>query len=212
MRITSSIDSELCDFLRIKGFKQRGNVFLRIHGDGVLQCIFSEKTPRTKFSENFTEISKPVSVSIRSIFEPNVFGDVRIYRGALTYPYSLSDFCSESDQVYSYYKLLSNCCVPTLDKVSTQASLYELIYRLDKTCYNEIRWYMEMLTIPSLMYLKEYSTAKKVCERVLSCNSNLSHVVQMYKLLLVADGNKIQNFLNQVRLNNLSTYQQLRFR
>ena len=211
MQNTSSLDSRVSNYLREKGFKQKGNVFLRIHGDGVLQCIYSETSSYYNTPVKSMTIPKPLSIAVRSIFEPNVFSDIKIYRGALTYPYSLVDFGIEQEQFGSPYKLLTDCCMPILEETNTQESFYKLLYMLDTTCYNEVRWYMEMLTIPSLIYVGKYANAKEACERVLSHNSNLSHVVRMYKLLLGADDNQIRNFLDQVRLSNLLVYQKLRF-
>lgn len=207
MRFTIAIAPNIVSKLRERNFKRKGNVFLRIMGDGVLQCVFASREPFPT-----STMYDSLSISVRSIYEPEVFGDVGIYRGALTYPYSLTDFNLEKECARSTDDLLVRCCLPMLDDTISQDRFCKLIYSLDMACYNQVRWYMEMLMIPAFMRLGKDKHALDCCNRVLLQNGSLPHVAHMKKLLLQNDPCEIKQFLTQTRMRNMEIYNQLRFR
>ncbi len=207
MRLTTAIAPNIVRKLRERNFKRKGNVFLRIMGDGVLQCVFASKEPfPTSTTNDF------LSISVRSIYEPEVFGDVGIYRGALTYPYSLTDFNLEKKPTGSTEELLIRYCLPKLDDTISQDRFCNLLYSLDMACYNQVRWYMEMLMIPAFMRLGKNECALECCDHVLLQNSSLPHVTHMKKLLLQNDAREIKQFLTQTRIRNMEIYNQLGLR
>ena len=85
--------SDLLDYLTVSGFKRRRNVFLRLHGEGILQSIYTVYNPSKKNGD--------IAVAVRSIYEPEVFGAIKVYQGALTYPYDLDEFCRNEEEKIS---------------------------------------------------------------------------------------------------------------
>lgn len=202
MRFTNSLDANIVALLQSMGFKRKGNVFLRILGDGILQCIFS---PRGALA---TE--RGLCISVRSIYEPDVFGDISIYRGALTYPYELCDFNIDKIEYPSDYDLLEHACISRLNETNTQESFCKLISLLDSERFGFVRWYMEMISIPSLMMLEQYELALQKCDIVLSHNDDLRMVLQVKEVLSTGDKEVIKAYLLEAKSKNLSNYASLK--
>ena len=207
MRHTVAIAPTLANILRENNFKRKGNVFLRITGDGILQCIFASKD-----SSLISDVHSSLSVSVRSIYEPEVFGDVKIYRGALTYPYSLFDFRRNEGFIDSAEELLTRCCLPRLDQTMSQESFCDLLYSMDMKCFGEVRWYIKMLMIPALMRTGNHELALEYCDYVLLHNSALPRVIHMKKLLLQEDASVVEMYLKHTQLRNWEVYNHLKFR
>lgn len=212
MNFTSALDDRTAYLLQIENFKRKKNVYLRIYGDGILQCVFAVREPHTRSLQWNIRNEQEINVSIRSLYEPDVFGDTRIYRGALTYPYDVRDFNLKKTVYPSSVELFAEECLPKLNKTATQQGLCELITQLDLGRYGTIRWYMDMLTIPALMAMEEYAFALQKCENALTRNSALPYVLQMRELLLRGDSGLINNYLAEQREKNMATYSSLNFR
>lgn len=204
MRFIYTLDPDIVDLLKSEGFKRKGNVFLRIHGDGILQCVFLTRGSVAKDCS--------YSISLRSIYEPDVFGDVSVYRGALTYPYELNDFNIEKSGYHSNYELMKHACISKLNDANSQESFCKLIFLLDTTRFGYVRWYMEMLVIPSLVALGKFELSNQKCDMVLSHNDGLAGVLQMKELLATGNSELIHSFLTQVKSNNLRQYMSLKFK
>lgn len=198
MRFVCKLDSNTIGCLKAAGFKQKRNVFLRIHGDGVLQCVFLPRGSRAGGSN--------LAIAVRSIYEPDVFGDVSVYQGALTYPYDLDDFNIEKNAYSSQCDLLQRECIAKLDKTDTQESFCELITLLDTQRYGSVRWYMEMISLPSLMAQGQYAVALQKCDMVLAHNEELTEVIKMKSLLLTGDTTLIGSYLQEAKARNLHQY------
>ena len=207
MRHTAAIAPALAKILRENNFKRKGNVFLRITGDGILQCIFASKEPFL-----ISDLHSSLSVSVHSIYEPEVFGDVKIYRGALTYPYSLSDFQRNEGFIESTEELLTTCCLPRLDQTISQEFFCDLLYSMDMKCFDEVRWYIKMLMIPALMRTGNHKLALEYCDYVLLYNNALPHVIYMKKLLLQEDASVVEMYLKYTQQRNWEVYNHLKFR
>lgn len=204
MRFANALDINIATLLRSIGFKRKGNVYLRIYGDGILQCIFLSRESSARNSN--------LSIAIRSIYEPEVFGDVSVYRGALTYPYELSDFNIDKVIYPSDYDLLEYACISKLNETNTQESYIKLVSLLDSERFGFVRWYMEMISIPSLMALGRYELALQKCDIVLSNNNELTPVLQMKNTLATGNEELIKSFLKEAKSNNLQQYARLKFR
>ena len=204
MRFTHTLDADIVSLLRKEGFKRKGNVFIRLHADGILQCIFSARGATTKDCS--------YSISVRSIYEPDVFGDVSLYRGALTYPFELSDFNIEKIAYHSNYDTMKYACLPKLNNTNSQESFCELISLLDTKRFGFVRWYMDMLSIPSLMALGQYALSVQKCDIVLSHNDKLINVLKMKKVLETGDPELVYSFLMQAQSSNLHQFASLKFK
>lgn len=210
MRLTIALDREIRKLLQAEGFKRKGDVFLRIHGDGILQSIYEAREPGSAIFYRKTD--PYICISIHSIYEPNVFGDIKTYRGVLQNPYDHTDFDLQKDIKLSPCELLEHKCLPLLNQCTTQELYCDLIQTLDTARLGEVRWSKDKMTIPSLMWLGKYALALEKCNSVLLWNQNIHNIIEMRKLLMEGDEARIKEFLIEAKKNNLEAYSALKFR
>lgn len=185
-------DKALGQILLPKGFYKRGQNFLRLHGDGVLQSICFVYEPHTKYIQEWGD-GNCLSIAVHSIYEHKVFEPVSSLKGRLTYPKMVSAFlgfelgkvakknpdCRKPKTELEQLALLQNHVLEVLDATDSQESLCKL---LEWSSIAEFGYpsLVETPNIFPLLYLHRYEDALLYCDTIIEQNMHALKIKEEY--------------------------------
>lgn len=169
----------LAELLQPKGFYKHGRNFLRLHGD-VLQGVDFYPEPHARYMPEAGD-GNELSISLHSVYSNDVFVEfVKSYKGSLVNPKSVGELygfnpnkdpiqrknCRKFQTEWEQLDLFKNDIMNTLDTISTQSALCQLLQWSDITVYGEPLLVNTSLIAP-LAYLGRYDEATQYCDGII---------------------------------------------